>query len=70
MIAEIFKSFVEFIALQPEVIELHVPISEVMSKIQTTILDLMNLTVKELKRINKTLELQVKEIFMLTKKRN
>lgn len=30
-----------------------------MSKIQTSILDLMNLTVKELKRINKTLELQV-----------
>ncbi|XP_044268362.1 DNA repair endonuclease XPF isoform X2 [Tribolium madens] len=43
---------------EPQVIELHVPISENMSKMQTYILDLMNITVKELKRINKTVELQ------------
>ncbi|XP_018577642.1 DNA repair endonuclease XPF [Anoplophora glabripennis] len=42
----------------PQVVELHVPISEKMKKIQTHILDLMNLTVKELKRINNGLELQ------------
>lgn len=50
---EIYNSF-----LQPTVIELHIPISDKMSKIQTCILDLMNLTVKELKRVNKTIELQ------------
>ncbi|XP_017772571.1 PREDICTED: DNA repair endonuclease XPF isoform X1 [Nicrophorus vespilloides] len=43
---------------EPQVIELHIPISEKMSKIQTNLLDLMNLSVKELKRINRTLELQ------------
>lgn len=43
---------------QPQVIELHIPISQNMTKIQTYILELMNLTVKELKRVNKTVELQ------------
>nr|XP_022901914.1 DNA repair endonuclease XPF isoform X1 [Onthophagus taurus] len=43
---------------EPQVIELHIPISDTMSKIQTCILDLMNLTVQEIKRINKTLEMQ------------
>ncbi|KAK4880325.1 hypothetical protein RN001_008471 [Aquatica leii] len=43
---------------EPQVIELQIPISSTMEKIQTCILDLMNLTVKELKRINKTVELQ------------
>lgn len=45
--------------LQPQIIELRIPTSPVMLKIQTCILDLMNLTVKELKSINKTLEMQV-----------
>lgn len=43
---------------EPVVIELHVPISENFVKIQTYILELMNLTVKELKRINKSVELE------------
>ncbi|KAK9870502.1 hypothetical protein WA026_008059 [Henosepilachna vigintioctopunctata] len=43
---------------EPQVIELHVPISENMRKTQTYILELMNLTVKELKRVNKTIELE------------
>ncbi|KAJ8916739.1 hypothetical protein NQ315_013944 [Exocentrus adspersus] len=42
----------------PNVIELHIPISENMKKIQMHILDLMNMTVKELKRLNSSLELQ------------
>lgn len=46
---------------QPTVIELHIPISEKMKKMQTYILELMNLTVKELKRINKGVELQVRK---------
>ncbi|XP_072390413.1 DNA repair endonuclease XPF isoform X1 [Diabrotica undecimpunctata] len=45
-------------ARQPIVIELHIPISEKMKRMQTHILDLMNLTVKELKRLNQTIELQ------------
>uniref|UniRef100_A0A1Y1JT47 DNA repair endonuclease XPF n=2 Tax=Photinus pyralis TaxID=7054 RepID=A0A1Y1JT47_PHOPY len=45
-------------AREPQVIELQIPISDTMAKIQTCILDLMNLTVKELKRVNKTVELQ------------
>lgn len=44
---------------QPTVIELHIPVSEKMKKMQTYILELMNLTVKELKRINKGVELKV-----------
>ncbi|CAH1964052.1 unnamed protein product [Acanthoscelides obtectus] len=43
---------------EPNVIELNIPISEKMKKMQTHILDLMNLTVKELKRINKNIEMQ------------
>lgn len=43
---------------QPHVIELHIPITEKMKRMQTYILELMNLTVKELKRINKSIELQ------------
>lgn len=43
---------------QPQVIELHVPISEQMKKLQTYILEIMNNTVKELKRLNPGLELQ------------
>ncbi|XP_025829916.1 DNA repair endonuclease XPF isoform X2 [Agrilus planipennis] len=43
---------------EPNVIELHIPISSNMSKIQTCILDLINLTIKEIKRINKNAELQ------------
>ncbi|CAG9863066.1 unnamed protein product [Phyllotreta striolata] len=43
---------------QPIVCELHIPIPEKMKKMQTYLLELMNLTVKELKRINKTIELQ------------
>ncbi|XP_044750246.1 DNA repair endonuclease XPF [Coccinella septempunctata] len=43
---------------EPLVIELHVPISENLQKTQTYILELMNLTVKELKRINKSVELE------------
>ncbi|RZC36084.1 DNA repair endonuclease XPF, partial [Asbolus verrucosus] len=43
---------------EPQVIELHIPISANMAKMQTYILELMNMTVKELKRINKTVELQ------------
>ncbi|KAI4455160.1 dna repair endonuclease xpf [Holotrichia oblita] len=51
----IIQSFKKY---EPDIIELHVPTSPIMLKIQTCILDLMNLTVKELKRINKTLEMQ------------
>lgn len=43
---------------EPTVIELHVPISQTMKNIQTCILDLMNITVNEVKRINKTVEMQ------------
>lgn len=43
---------------EPQVVELHIPLSKKMLQIQTCILDLMNLTVKELKRINRTVELQ------------
>lgn len=40
------------------VIELHVPISDTIEDAQAAILDLMNTLVKEIKKINKTLELQ------------
>lgn len=43
---------------EPTVVELHVPISQTMKNIQTCILDLMNLTVSELKRMNKSVEMQ------------
>ncbi|CAG9768302.1 unnamed protein product [Ceutorhynchus assimilis] len=42
---------------EPQVIELHIPISEHMKKLQTYILEIMNATVKELKRINPVLEM-------------
>ncbi|KAG5880660.1 hypothetical protein JTB14_022822 [Gonioctena quinquepunctata] len=51
----VIQSFKKY---QPNVVELHIPISEKMKKMQTYILDLMNLTVKELKRINTGVELQ------------
>lgn len=43
---------------EPTVIELHVPISQTMKNIQACILDLMNITVNEIKRINKSIETQ------------
>lgn len=46
------------INFQPQVIELHIPITEQMKKLQTYILEIMNATVKELKRINPGLEMQ------------
>nr|XP_023011814.1 DNA repair endonuclease XPF [Leptinotarsa decemlineata] len=51
---------------QPNVIELHIPISEKMKKMQTYILDLMNITVKELKKINKGVELQYSSLGPIT----
>ncbi|GJQ83429.1 mei-9 [Trypoxylus dichotomus] len=51
----VIQSFKKY---EPCIIELHVPTSAIMLKLQTCILDLMNLTIKELKRINKTLEMQ------------
>lgn len=39
--------------LQPEVIELHVKLTQKMLNVQTCLLDVMNVIVKELKRINK-----------------
>ncbi|XP_069693595.1 DNA repair endonuclease XPF [Periplaneta americana] len=41
---------------KPQVVELHLPLTSAMLEIQTAVLDLMNLTVKELKRINQTLD--------------
>ncbi|KAL1491136.1 hypothetical protein ABEB36_011778 [Hypothenemus hampei] len=43
---------------EPQVVELHLPISDQVKKLQTYILDIMNGTVKELKRLNPSLELQ------------
>ncbi|XP_025602155.2 DNA repair endonuclease XPF [Athalia rosae] len=43
---------------KPEVIELHAKLTSKMLNIQTALLDIMNYTVKELKRINKYLELE------------
>ncbi|KYN39320.1 DNA repair endonuclease XPF, partial [Trachymyrmex septentrionalis] len=42
---------------EPEVIELHVHITPKMQSIQSTLLDVMNYVVKELKRLNKYLDL-------------
>lgn len=42
---------------EPDVIELHVQITPKMQNIQTTLLDVMNYIVKELKRLNKYLDL-------------
>ncbi|KAH8420463.1 hypothetical protein KR009_010608, partial [Drosophila setifemur] len=48
-------------ALQPwqtQTIELHVPLSERMTSIQTHILDIMNFLVREIKRINRTVDME------------
>ncbi|ALC48873.1 mei-9 [Drosophila busckii] len=48
-------------ALQPwqtQTIELHVPLSVHMSSIQTHILDIMNFLVREIKRINRTVDME------------
>ena len=37
---------------QPQVLELHVPLTPAMQDIQSAVLELMNFTVKEIKRIN------------------
>ena len=43
---------------EPQVIELHVPMTNKMNMIQTNILDIMNYLVKELKRINRFVDMQ------------
>lgn len=43
---------------QPEVIELHIKFTPKMQNIQTALLDIMNYIVKELKRLNKYLDLE------------
>ncbi|KAI8422398.1 hypothetical protein MSG28_006247 [Choristoneura fumiferana] len=43
---------------QAEVVELHVPLTSNMSHIQTCLLDIMNYTVKQLRSINRTLDMQ------------
>lgn len=43
---------------EPQVIELHVPMTTKMTLIQTQILDLMNYLVKEIKRINRYIDMQ------------
>ncbi|XP_063822448.1 DNA repair endonuclease XPF [Ostrinia nubilalis] len=43
---------------QAEVIELHVPLTSNVNHIQTCLIDIMNYTVKQLKSINRTLDLQ------------
>lgn len=48
---------------QAEVIEIHVPLTTSMSQIQTCLLDIMNYTVKQLKSINRTLDMQVSFCF-------
>ncbi|XP_037726265.1 DNA repair endonuclease XPF [Drosophila subpulchrella] len=48
-------------ALQPwqtQTIELHVPLSQSMTSIQTHILDIMNFLVREIKRINRTVDME------------
>ncbi|XP_016946307.1 DNA repair endonuclease XPF [Drosophila biarmipes] len=48
-------------ALQPwqtQTIELHVPLSQTMTSIQTHILDIMNFLVREIKRINRTVDME------------
>lgn len=44
---------------QAEVVELHVPLTPNMNHIQTCLLDIMNYTVKQLRSINRTLDMQV-----------
>uniref|UniRef100_A0A1A9WG73 DNA repair endonuclease XPF n=1 Tax=Glossina brevipalpis TaxID=37001 RepID=A0A1A9WG73_9MUSC len=43
---------------EAQVVELHVPLSEKMTSIQANILDLMNHLVREIKRINRTVDLE------------
>ncbi|KAL4715488.1 hypothetical protein ACJJTC_009114 [Scirpophaga incertulas] len=43
---------------QPEVVELHVTLTTNVEQIQISLIDIMNYTVKQLKSINKTLDLQ------------
>ncbi|CAH0714279.1 unnamed protein product, partial [Brenthis ino] len=43
---------------QAEVVEIHVPLTKSMSQIQTCLLDIMNYTVKQLKSINRALDMQ------------
>ncbi|XP_076270199.1 DNA repair endonuclease XPF mei-9 isoform X1 [Rhynchophorus ferrugineus] len=43
---------------EPIVVELHISITDKMKKMQTYILEIMNMTVKELKKLNPTLEMQ------------
>ncbi|XP_022814584.1 DNA repair endonuclease XPF [Spodoptera litura] len=43
---------------QAEVVELHIPLTTNMSYIQTCLLDIINYTVKQLKSINRTLDMQ------------
>lgn len=45
-------------AYEPQVIELHVPMTSKMVLIQTNILDIMNFLVKEIKRINRHFDMQ------------
>lgn len=43
---------------EPQIIELHIPMTQRMTQIQNNILDIMNLQVKELKRLNRFVDLQ------------
>ncbi|XP_017064567.1 DNA repair endonuclease XPF isoform X2 [Drosophila eugracilis] len=43
---------------QTQTIELHVPLSQTMTAIQTHILDIMNFLVREIKRINRTVDME------------
>ncbi|XP_063988411.1 DNA repair endonuclease XPF-like isoform X1 [Diachasmimorpha longicaudata] len=43
---------------KPEVIELHIRLTEKMQRVQACILDIMNFIIKELKRLNKYLDLE------------
>ncbi|KAL0880773.1 hypothetical protein ABMA27_001974 [Loxostege sticticalis] len=43
---------------QADVVELHIPLTSNVSHIQTCLIDIMNYTVKQLKSINRTLDLQ------------
>uniref|UniRef100_A0A1A9X4N7 Uncharacterized protein n=1 Tax=Glossina brevipalpis TaxID=37001 RepID=A0A1A9X4N7_9MUSC len=48
-----------FKPFEAQLVELHVPLSEKMISKQTNILDLMNYLVHEIKRINRTVDLEV-----------
>lgn len=45
-------------AFEPTVVELHIPMTEKMISIQTNLLDIMNYLVKEIKRINRFVDMQ------------